>query len=593
MHRRLGEDLDKLESSINVGERIFSKYKVLDKAKRGGESLVFRVKHTEMDVERALKIIPYYTESGNTIANLLDQIRLWERFAKDNQNILQVQEISQDVISDVNVISFQMEYSHIGSLIDFIENDVYASQLSPVSFFGLAKGLLHGFLGPILYPLTQGVVATDTPYHSDIKPQNAVVFRDGRAFVPKIIDFGIAVAASSVAKGLSIPYAAPEILSGEEQRPKPASEVYSLGVTLYEFLYGRLPFILANRKRVRSEDETRAEYLLEITSNIIDFSRPRFTLDDKLGDGYNDILKTMLDPDPTKRGEMALRRINSTLDDLEAEARERHRSDHKTTYLGKSRYVWNPALHHFFLEREYFFIIRPKAYSNRSGADIEDFLRKQEIYAYSMHLVYGPYDYIVRFWSKKNLETVKKIAARTTDTVIEAIICTGDSRNLRGRMPRRNFQLSESQIKSLVRELVLSNDYSELKRLDFAIKKLDSDKRHIRAFTFIAFSNRVANQASSLFEALYNLFAIEKLGSLIKDGHIYQVEGTERESNTKIVIEVLVDKYSKVYDVVKSVISRCEDHNFDVDFKTFLEAVPNSIKLCDDGEFLPEVVYEL
>jgi non-specific serine/threonine protein kinase/serine/threonine-protein kinase len=96
--------------------------------------------------------------------------------------------------------------------------------------------------------------------HRDIKPSNILVQLDGEKATPKIIDFGIANATdqrltektifTELGQFIGTPaYMSPEQADGSGQDVDTRSDVYSLGVLLYELLVGALPF---ERERLRA-----------------------------------------------------------------------------------------------------------------------------------------------------------------------------------------------------------------------------------------------------------------------------------------------------------------------------------------------------
>ncbi|MBK9613062.1 protein kinase [Candidatus Amarobacter glycogenicus] len=124
-----------------------------------------------------------------------------------------------------------MEYVHGYSLRQLLETQGRMTEAEAIRYGVQIASALH-------YAHGQGVV------HCDIKPENVLINEAG---VAKVADFGVAetltrTMAPGQAQDLlgTIAYLAPEIIEGSD--PSPSSDIYSLGLTLFELVAGRTPF---------------------------------------------------------------------------------------------------------------------------------------------------------------------------------------------------------------------------------------------------------------------------------------------------------------------------------------------------------------
>ena len=210
---------------IVKGQKIDGRYQVIRTIGEGGMANVYLAYDTILEREVAVKVL------RGDLANDEKFVKRFQREAKaasslNHPNIVEMYDVGED---DGNYF-IVMEYVNGKTLKSLIKKRGALSLSETID---------------IMLQLTSGIACAHDSYiiHRDLKPQNVMILEDGRV---KITDFGIAVALNSAELTQtnsvmgSVHYLPPEQANGSGATVK--SDIYSLGILMYELLTGKLPF---------------------------------------------------------------------------------------------------------------------------------------------------------------------------------------------------------------------------------------------------------------------------------------------------------------------------------------------------------------
>ncbi|RRG17998.1 Stk1 family PASTA domain-containing Ser/Thr kinase [Weissella viridescens] len=210
---------------MQTDQVIGGRYKILGPLGEGGMANVYRAYDTILDREVALKIMRLDMRD-DPIAKKRFENEIRASTELVHPNITQVYDYGDEDGNQYLVTEYIS-----GPDLKRYETDNFPLPLTKV------VDIMGQVLGGVQEAHNHGII------HRDLKPQNVLMTVDGTA---KITDFGIARAQSSfgmtqtnMAIG-SVHYMAPEQVRGEPATPQ--SDIYSLGIMLYELLAGKVPF---------------------------------------------------------------------------------------------------------------------------------------------------------------------------------------------------------------------------------------------------------------------------------------------------------------------------------------------------------------
>jgi predicted Ser/Thr protein kinase len=251
--------------------RILGDYQLLNELGRGGMGAVYKANDYRRDRIVAMKILPGELAYTRTFMQRFErEIETLRRLR--HPNIVQMYDVGE-----VEELRFYcMEYVDGGS----VEKRLEVEGRLPLAD---AVDVAYQMAEALEYAHAQGIV------HRDIKPANILLARDRTA---KLTDFGVAkvmeATQATVTSGIvgTIEYLAPEQATGGAITP--ATDIYSLGVTLYEMVTGRPPF----------QAETPSQILNKQLHSLPE--QPKY-LRPEIPDRLNNLILKMLEKQPERR----------------------------------------------------------------------------------------------------------------------------------------------------------------------------------------------------------------------------------------------------------------------------------------------------
>ena len=219
------ETLETPKKELTTGSTFAGRYQIIEELGKGGMGKVYKAHDTEIKEKVALKLLkPEIAADEKTIERFRNEIRLARKIVHKNVGRM------YDLSKAEGTYFITMEYVEGQDLRGLIRQ---SRQLTLGTTINIAKQVSEG----LAEAHKLGVV------HRDLKPSNVMIDKEGSA---RIMDFGIA--RSIKAKGITgagVIIGTPEYMSPEQVDAKETdqrSDIYSLGVILYEMVTGRVPF---------------------------------------------------------------------------------------------------------------------------------------------------------------------------------------------------------------------------------------------------------------------------------------------------------------------------------------------------------------
>ena len=217
--------LETSTDELTRGTVFAGRYEIIEELGTGGMGRVYRAHDTKLNEEVALKLIkPEIAAERRVVERFRNELKTARRIT--HKNVCRM----YDFHEEGKTLYLTMEYVRGEDLKSLIKR---TEKLTAGKAVSIARQVAEG----LAEAHKLGIV------HRDLKPGNIMIDKEGQA---KIMDFGIArslAGGGTTAEGAIIgtpEYMSPEQVEGEEADPR--SDIYALGVILFEMLVGRAPF---------------------------------------------------------------------------------------------------------------------------------------------------------------------------------------------------------------------------------------------------------------------------------------------------------------------------------------------------------------
>jgi serine/threonine protein kinase/Tfp pilus assembly protein PilF len=219
------ETMEAAKEELTTGSTYAGRYQIIEELGRGGMGKVYKAHDTEIKEKVALKLIkPEISVDKKTIERFQNELKFARKIS--HRNVCRMYDLNKEAGS----YYITMEFVSGEDLKRFIRR---SGRLTISKGLEIAKQICEG----LDEAHRLGVV------HRDLKPGNIMIDNDGNA---RIMDFGIARSVEGKGiTGAGVMIGTPEYMSPEQVEGKDIdrrSDIYSLGVILYEMLTGRVPF---------------------------------------------------------------------------------------------------------------------------------------------------------------------------------------------------------------------------------------------------------------------------------------------------------------------------------------------------------------